>query len=205
MLYLMNKGDRMKFFLATKNKHKIEEFKRILNPLGIETLSEHNIDNPLTDVDETGATFEENAILKAKSAMIQTGLPSIADDSGLCVDYLDGEPGIYSARFAGEPTDNDKNNEKLLTLLKDVPKEQRTAKFVCVIACVFPDGRTFTVNGECKGYIGFSPCGNKGFGYDPLFVSELGCFGELTEVNKDSISHRGRALECFCNEVKNYI
>lgn len=195
----------MKFFLATKNKHKIEEFTRMLNPLGIQTLSEHDLDKPLTDVEETGATFDENAILKAKSAMLETGLPSIADDSGLCVDYLDGAPGIYSARFAGEPTDNDKNNEKLLTLLKDVPVEKRGAKFVCVIACVFPDGRTFTVYGDCKGHIGFEPLGNKGFGYDPLFITEIGCFGEISDKQKDSISHRGRALTRFCEEIKKYI
>lgn len=191
----------MKFFLATKNKHKILEFTRILNSYGIEIISELDLEKPLDEVEENGSTFEENAFIKAEAAMTATDLPAIADDSGLCVDFLDGEPGIYSARFAGEPVDNDKNNEKLLDLLKGVPKEERTAKFVCSIACVFPDGRKLLATGECHGYIAEEKSGENGFGYDPLFVSEIGCFGVLSDEQKDSVSHRGRALEDFTNKI----
>lgn len=195
----------MKLFLASKNKHKILEFKRILAPLGIELVSEDQLEKPLTEVDETGTTFEENAYLKASAALKETGLPSIADDSGLCVDYLNGDPGIYSARFAGEPVDNDKNNEKLLNLLKGVPKEDRSARFVCSIVCVFPDGNKITAMGSCEGYIDFAPKGNNGFGYDPLFVSEIGSFGEISDAEKDSVSHRGRALEDFLNKITKFL
>lgn len=195
----------MTFFIASKNKHKIAEFKRILTPLNINVISEADLEHPLSEVDETGTTFEENAYLKAISSLGETGLPSIADDSGLCVDFLNGEPGIYSARFAGEPVDNDRNNQKLLTLLKDVPMEKRTAKFVCCIVCVFPDGRKITVNGECNGYIADALSGNKGFGYDPLFISEIGCFGQLTDEEKDSVSHRSRALKEFSEKIKYFI
>jgi len=195
----------MKLFLASKNKHKILEFKRILAPLGIELVSEDQLEKSLTEVDETGTTFEENAYLKASAALKETGLPSIADDSGLCVDYLNGDPGIYSARFAGEPVDNDKNNEKLLNLLKDVPKEDRSARFVCSIVCVFPDGNKITAMGSCEGYIDFAPKGNNGFGYDPLFVSEIGSFGEISDAEKDSVSHRGRALVDFSKKITKFL
>ena len=195
----------MKLFLASKNKHKILEFKRILAPLGIELVSEDQLEKPLTEVDETGTTFEENACLKASAALKETGLPSIADDSGLCVDYLNGDPGIYSARFAGDPVDNDKNNEKLLNLLKGVPKEDRSARFVCSIVCVFPDGNKITAMGSCEGYIDFAPKGNNGFGYDPLFVSEIGSFGEISDAEKDSVSHRGRALEDFLKKITKFL
>ena len=195
----------MKFFIASKNKHKIEEFIRILKPLNIEIVSEADLDSPLTEVEETGTTFEENAFLKAESAMKETGLPSIADDSGLCVDYLDGAPGIYSARFAGEPTDNKKNNEKLLSLLKDVPMEQRDAHFLSCIACVFPNGDKIISYGRCFGKISFDYIGNNGFGYDPLFISKLGSFGEISGEEKDSISHRGVALKDFADKLSTYL
>lgn len=195
----------MKFFIASKNRHKIAEFKRILLPLGIEVVSETDLELELSDVEETGSTFAENAQLKARSAMKETGLPSVADDSGLCVDWLNGAPGIYSARFAGEPTDNDRNNKKLLELLRDVPDENRTAKFMCCIVCVFPDGREIVASGECPGKIALAPSGNKGFGYDPLFISEIGCFGELTDDEKDSVSHRGKALISFSEKIKEFI
>ena len=191
----------MKYFIATKNQHKLLELERILKPLGIEVISENDLDEPLADVNETGKTFEENAIIKAKAGFMATGLPSIADDSGLCVDYLDGAPGIYSARFAGEPTDNAKNNEKLLNLLDGVPAEKRTARFVSAVACVFSLDHYFTVRGECEGHIGFEPKGTKGFGYDPLFISEIGCFGELTDAQKDSVSHRGKSLDKLYNKL----
>ena len=195
----------MQFLLATKNKHKLNEFMRIFNELGLELISEADLNTPLDEVDETGTTFEENAFLKANGAMLATGLPSIADDSGLCVDYLNGEPGIYSARFAGEPVDNDKNNEKLLNLLSGVKHEDRTAKFVSSIVCVFPNGDTITANGECHGYIAEEKSGENGFGYDPLFVSSIGCFGTISDKEKDSVSHRGRALAEFSKKLYEYL
>ena len=195
----------MKLFIASKNKHKIEEFLRILKPLNIEVLSEADLDKPLAEVDENGTTFEENALLKATAAMQETGLPSIADDSGLCVDFLGGAPGIYSARFAGEPTDNEKNNEKLLDMLKDVPMEKRDAHFLSCIACVFPHGDKIIAVGKCFGKIAFEYHGTNGFGYDPLFISQLGSFGEISGEEKDSISHRGVALKDFAKKLSEYL
>lgn len=185
----------MTFFVATKNEGKKKELLRILMPLGIDVISEKDLKEHLDDVVEDGATFEENALIKARAACLATGLPSVADDSGLCVDALGGAPGIYTARFAGEPSDSAKNNEKLLKVMNGVPMEKRTARFVSAVACVFPDGREFTVRGECEGKIAFELRGSKGFGYDPLFISELGCFGEISDDEKDSISHRGAALK----------
>ena len=185
----------MTFFVATKNEGKKKELLRILMPLGIDVISEKDLKEPLDDVVEDGTSFEENALIKARAACIATGLPSVADDSGLCVDALGGAPGIYTARFAGEPSDSAKNNQKLLRVMSGVPMEKRTARFVSAVACVFPDGREFTVRGECEGKIAFELSGSKGFGYDPLFISELGCFGEISDEEKDSISHRGAALK----------
>ena len=193
----------MKIFIATKNQKKLEELSRILLPLGFEVLSEKDLQKPLPEVEETGTTFEENAILKAEAGIKQTGLISIADDSGLCVDYLNGAPGIYSARYSGGHGNDGDNNKKLLEELKGVPKEKRTAYYVAAIACVFPDGRSFTVRGECHGHIAEEETGNRGFGYDPLFISEKGCFGLLSAEEKDSISHRGRALVKFKEELLN--
>lgn len=185
----------MTFFVATKNEGKKKELLRILKPLGIDVISEKDLKEPLPDVIENGNTFEENALIKARFACKATSLPSVADDSGLCVDALGGAPGIYTARFAGEPSNSARNNEKLLSVMKDVPENKRTARFVSAVACVFPDGREFTVRGECEGKIAFSLNGDKGFGYDPLFISELGCFGEISDEQKDSISHRAKALK----------
>lgn len=191
----------MKFFIATKNAHKLREFLQIFQGTGIEIISENDLDKPLEEAEETGVTFEENALIKAKSGLLATGLPSIADDSGLCVDYLDGAPGVYSARYAGEHGDDSANNQKLLAELEGVPEEMRTARFISAIACVFPDGREFTVIGKCEGKIGFSLSGKSGFGYDPLFISEKGCFGEITPEEKNAISHRSRAIALFREEL----
>ena len=195
----------MKFILATKNLKKLKELQRILIPLGHEVISEGDLQKPLAEVVEDADSFEGNALLTARAAMKQTGLAAVADDSGLCVDYLDGAPGVYSARYAGEGKDDEQNNEKLLNALKGLPKEKRTARYVSAIAVVFPDGREFTVRGTCEGYIADHREGKNGFGYDPLFVGELGCFGLLTDSEKDSISHRGRALAKMVEELKNYI
>ena len=196
----------MKVFIATKNQKKVKELKRILIPMGFDVLSEADLDFPFKDAVEDGLTFEENAIIKAKSGLLQTGLISVADDSGICVDYLDGRPGVFSARYSGEHGNDEMNNDKLLSELSGVPMENRTAYYVAAIACVFPDGKQFTVRGECHGHIAFErQQGNGGLGYDPLFISEKGPFSQITAEEKDAISHRGKALIKFKEELKKYI
>ena len=191
----------MKFFIATKNAHKIIEISRILIPMGFEVISEKDLDFSLPEVEETGTTFEENALIKAMAAHKATGLAAVADDSCLCFDYLDGAPGVFSARFSGGD-DND-NNAKVLQLLEGVPYEKRTARYVAAIACVFENGESFTVRGECEGHISDHLSGNNGFGYDPMFISEVGCFGEVSAEEKDKVSHRGRALKKLKTELEN--
>ncbi len=195
----------MKVFIATKNAKKLIELERILTPLGFEVLSEKDLDKPLGEVEETGTTFAENALLKAKAGLELTGLISVADDSGICVDYLKGAPGIYSARYSGGHGNDEENNKKILRELEGVPMEQRGAHYSAAIACVFPDGRSFTVQGDCFGHIAFEESGTQGFGYDPLFISEKGCFGHLSAEEKDEISHRGKALRLFKEELTKYI
>lgn len=195
----------MKIFIATKNKKKLRELERILIPMGFEVLSQKDFSEEFPDVEENGTTFEENALTKAKAGLKNTGLISVAEDSGICVDYLGGAPGIYSARYSGEHGDDESNNDKLLSELEGVPLEKRTGRYVAAIACVFPDGREFTVRGECEGKIAFERQGTQGFGYDPLFISELGCFGLLSDEQKDSISHRGKALRLFKERLEEEI
>ena len=195
----------MKIFIATKNQKKLCELSRILVPMGFEVLSQKDFSEEFTEPVEDGTTFEENAIIKAKDGLKNTGFISVADDSGICVDYLGGAPGIYSARYSGEHGNDDSNNQKLLCELDGVPMEKRTARYVAAIACVFPDGKQFTVRGECEGKIALEPRGTGGFGYDPYFISELGYMAELTPEQKDSISHRGKALRLFKEELKKYI
>ena len=194
----------MKIFIATKNHNKLKELERILKPMGFEVLSENDLEKPLPEVEETGTTYEENALLKAHSGLKETGRITVADDSGLSVDILDGAPGLYSARYSGSAT-YASNNEKLLAALKGVPRDKRTAVFVSAIACVFPDGREFTVRGECRGYVAEECRGSCGFGYDPLFVCPAGCYAEMTAEEKDKVSHRGNALRAFKEELKKYI
>lgn len=196
----------MKIFIATKNQKKLKELKRILIPMGFDVLCEADLDFPFKDAVEDGETFEENAIIKAKSGLSQTGFITVADDSGICVDYLGGAPGVYSARYAGEHGNDELNNDKLLSELSGVTMEKRTAYYVAAIACVFPDGRKFTVRGECHGHIAYERQeGDGGFGYDPLFISENGPFSQLSAEEKDAISHRGKALRLFAEELKKYI
>lgn len=195
----------MKIFIATKNKKKLDELERILLPMGFDVLSEKDFAEKFPEVEENGITFEENALTKAKAGLKNTGLITVADDSGICVDYLDGAPGVFSARYSGEHGDDSSNNEKLLRELEGVPDNKRTARYVAAVACVFPDGRQFVVRGECEGKIAISPFGNGGFGYDPLFISELGVMATLTADQKDSISHRGKALKLFSEELKKFI
>lgn len=195
----------MKIFIATKNQKKLIELSRILEPMGFCVVCEKDLVKPIQEVEENGTTFEENALIKAKAGLQETGYISVADDSGICVDYLNGAPGIYSARYSGGHGNDEDNNKKILRELEGVPMEKRTAYYAAAIACVFPDGREFTVRGECHGHIAFEESGTCGFGYDPLFISEKGCFGHLSAEDKDSISHRGKALRLFKEELKKYI
>lgn len=195
----------MDFLIATHNMKKRDELQRILSPLGVHVLTADEAGVDLTDVEETGTTFEENALLKARSGCKEGKMPCIADDSGLCVDALDGAPGVYSARFAGEHGNDDKNNQKLLSLLSDVPPEKRTARFVSTVACVFPDGRELVVRGECEGKIGYEKRGENGFGYDPLFYVGERTFAEFTPEEKDAVSHRGNALRALSKALPAYL
>lgn len=195
----------MDFLIATHNLKKRDELQRILSPLGIHVLTADEASVDLTDVEETGTTFEENALLKARSGAKEGNMPCIADDSGLCVDALGGAPGVYSARYAGEHGNDAKNNAKLLDALSDVPTEKRTAQFVSCVACVFPDGRELTVQGEVKGIIGYQPKGENGFGYDPLFYVGERSFAEFTSAEKDAVSHRGNALRGLAKELPKYL
>ena len=185
----------MKLVLASRNTGKIEELKALLAPLNVEVVSLRDFPD-LPEVAEDGATFAENAIQKARAVAAATGLLALADDSGLEVDYLNGAPGVFSARFAGAGHDDRANNEKLLHLLAGVPPEKRTARFRCVVAIATPDGDIYTAEGACAGVITGEPRGDRGFGYDPLFfVPHLGkTFAELEPAVKNAISHRAQAL-----------
>lgn len=190
----------MTFVIATHNAKKLKELKRILEPLGFDAV----IREDLPEVEETGTTFAENALLKAESACKVTGMPAIADDSGLVVDALGGAPGVYSARYAGEGATDRQRYEKLLDELREVPTEQRTARFVSAVCCVFPDGTILTAEGACEGIIAFEPKGEGGFGYDPIFLVGERSYAEMTAEEKDSISHRGRALAKLAQELENW-
>lgn len=195
----------MDFILATNNMKKLAEMQRILSPLGINVVTAKMLGITLEEVEEDGDTFEANAKIKALAACKETNMPAIADDSGLCVDYLDGAPGIFSARFAGDHGNDELNNDLLLEKLEGVPAEERTAHYVCAICCEFPDGKEIIVRGECEGYIGFERDGNEGFGYDPLFLVEGRAFGRYTAEEKDKISHRGKALRLLTKELEKLI
>lgn len=185
----------MKILIATHNKHKLTEMERILAPMGYEVVTDREIGISLTDVEETGTTFIENARIKAESGCKESGLICIADDSGLCVDALGGAPGVYSARYSGIHGDDEANIVKLLNELKDVPHEKRTAHFQCSICISFPDGSEITAEGKCEGKIGYEKRGENGFGYDPVFMVGDKSFAELSSDEKDAISHRGNALK----------
>ncbi len=195
----------MKILIATHNKKKRIELERILSPLGIQIVTDSDINFKLRDVEENGSTFEENAYIKAVAGCEDSGFPCIADDSGLEVDALDGAPGIYTARYSGVHGDDEANIDKLLENLKDTPDEERTARFVCAVCCVFPDGRYITVKGICEGMIYHERHGNGGFGYDPVFCCDGKPFGEISAEEKDKVSHRGNALRLLADELKNFI
>lgn len=185
----------MKIVAATNNVGKLKEIKSILQSDEIEivSLKEAGVE---VDPEENGCTFEENALIKARAVMEASGMPAISDDSGLCVDYLDGAPGIYSARYAGEEATDAERIEKLLSELKDVPRQQRKAFFVSCAAFVSPEGVELTAQGTVDGYITEAPDGDGGFGYDPVFfaTSLRKTFGSMSESEKNQISHRGRAM-----------
>lgn len=188
----------MKFIIATGNPKKLIELNRILNPLGIDAITAKEASINLEDVEETGKTFEENAKIKAMAAAKLTNLAVVADDTGLCVDALNGAPGVYTARYAGENATDQQRYEKLLSALKGVPHEKRTAHFSTCICCILPNKEEIIVSGRCDGFIAQKPHGTNGFGYDPVFELENGeSLAELTAKEKDKISHRGNALRNF--------
>ena len=195
----------MKLVLASRNRHKIDEIKRVLGGCGIDNVQILSLDDIgyVGEIEENGTTFEENAVIKAKAAA-DMGYMSIADDSGLEVDALDGRPGVYSARYAGEPCNDENNNDKLLNELENTPDEKRTAKFVSVIAFIDPEKpeNSFTVRGECPGVMLRERRGNGGFGYDPLFYlpSLDKTYAEITTEEKNAVSHRGKSMRLFAKK-----
>lgn len=197
----------MKVILASRNEGKLREMRIILSKYGMDVVSRDDAGIPAFEVEETGTTFEENSYLKAKAIMEASGCPTIADDSGLVVDALGGEPGVYSARYAGEGCTDDDNNELLLRRMESVPDGERSARFVSVITMLFPDGRKLVAKGTVEGRIDRCLDGEGGFGYDPLFIPDgYGrSFGVLSSEIKNSISHRAKALselEMLLNEEK---
>lgn len=194
----------MKIVMATKNAHKIVEMRALLEGLDIEVLSEADAGVDI-EVEETGETFEENSLLKAKSVMEATGLPAVADDSGLCVAALGGGPGVYSARYGGEGLSDKDRYELVLENLKG--QLDRSAKFVSVLTACFPDGTVLTARGECPGLITYTPRGDGDFGYDPIFLvpEKRKTFAEMAGEEKNSISHRGRAMAKFREQLGEYL
>ena len=194
----------MKLVLASKNSHKLVEMRDILSQLGVEVVLESDVGIDV-DVEETGTTFEENAFLKAHAVMEASGLPAIADDSGLCVDALGGAPGVYSARYGGPGLDDAGRYRLLLDNLRG--QLDRRGKFVSAICCCFPNGDTVTARGECPGTIAYAPRGENGFGYDPIFFlpSLKKTFAQLPPGEKNAISHRGNALREFKTELEKYL
>ena len=194
-----------KLVLATRNQGKIVEFRRIMDaraPGAIELMVVDQFPD-LVDVEETGSTFEENSLLKARYTCQATGLPAIADDSGLCVDALNGDPGIFSARWAGSHGNDQANLEKVLDQLKDVADEKRTAHFMCVASLVLPDGREQVAEGRFEGHILHAPVGENGFGYDPIF-QPMGLSissAQMSAEEKDLVSHRGKSLRAIAPHV----
>lgn len=193
------------FVIATGNKNKVREIGRILAPLGIRAVSADEKGIDLSVVVEDGDSFAANAAIKAKYAYSQCRCPVIADDSGLCVDALDGRPGIYSARYGGEELGYAGKISLLLGELADVPDERRGAHFSCAVCCILDYDTVIEVEGRCEGRIAFEPSGDGGFGYDPVFTVNGRSFASLTAMEKDRISHRGSALRLLRNELLRYV
>ena len=194
----------MKFVLASQNKHKLVEMQSILAAHGVEVVLEADVGLNV-DVEETGETFAENAMLKARAVMEASGLPAIADDSGVCVDALNSAPGVYSARYGGPELDDAARYRLLLENMRGA--RTRTAHFTSCIACVFPNGDTLEAEGVCPGTIAFAPQGTGGFGYDPIFfLPQLRkTYAQLTPEEKAAVSHRGRALAVFEEKLRAYL
>ena len=194
----------MKFVLASQNHHKLVEMQEILSDHGVEVVLEEDIGLHV-EVEETGSTFAENAMLKARAVMERSGLPAIADDSGVCVDALDGAPGIYSARYGGPELDDVGRYQLLLNVMRG--QTNRAAHFTSAIACIFPNGDTIEAEGQCPGTIAFAPMGNGGFGYDPVFfLPQLRkTYAQLTPEEKAAVSHRGKALAVFDEKLREYL
>lgn len=194
----------MKLVLASQNPKKLEELGDILSHMGVEVCLQSDL-GVSVEVEETGTTFEENSLLKARAVMEATGMPAVADDSGLCVDALNGAPGVYSARYGGEGLDDTARYRLLLENMRG--QSPRTARFVSVITCCFPNGDVITARGECEGTIAFAPIGAGGFGYDPVFfLPELKkTFAQLSPEEKNAISHRGKALVVFRGKLETYL
>lgn len=190
--------------LASKNPKKLLELQAILSAQGIEVVLESQVGIDV-DVEETGTTFEENAFLKAHAVMEASGLPAVADDSGLCVDALNGAPGVYSARYGGPELDDVGRYRLLLENMRG--QLDRRCRFVSAICCCFPNGDRVEARGECPGTLAYAPKGSDGFGYDPIFFlpERKKTFAELTAEEKNAISHRGRALEAFGEKLKAYL
>lgn len=195
-----------KIIFATTNEGKMDEIRAILKDVDVELVSLKDAGlNP--DIEENGATFEENAIIKAKAVMELTGEMVLADDSGIEVDYMDKAPGVYSARFLGEDTPYSVKNQYIIDKLKNAKEGERSARFVCVIACAFPNGEVITRRGTVEGFIAKQICGSHGFGYDPIFyIPEFGCTtAEMSPEHKNQISHRGIALRAMKDAIKKYM
>ena len=194
----------MKFVLASQNKHKLVEMQQILSAQGVEVVLQGDLGLHV-DVEETGTTFAENAMLKAVAVMKASGLPAIADDSGVCVDGLNGAPGVYSARYGGPELDDVMRYKLLLENMRGVTN--RAAHFTSAIACVFPNGDTLEAEGICPGTIAFAPQGDGGFGYDPVFyLPQLKkTYAQLTAEEKAAVSHRGKALAVFDGKLREYL
>lgn len=190
----------MQVVVASNNEGKVREIRHVLEPLGWDVLRAGDLGGEAPEVEETGFTFLENALLKARAFAERFDCVALADDSGLEVDALGGAPGVRSARYAGEPSDDVANNAKLLSELAQVPEGERGARFRCVVAVVWPDGRVLAADGVCEGSIGFEPKGSGGFGYDPLFWPAAApgrTMAELSPAEKSAISHRGSALRAL--------
>ena len=203
----LNEEWYMKVVLASKNKHKLVEISQITEKFDIQLVLESDLGVDI-DVEETGSTFEENSFLKANAVMQATGLPALADDSGIAVDALNGEPGIYSARYGfDESLDDAGRVQLLLKNMKDVPDDKRQAKFVCVITLVTPDGNSIQARGEVHGFVTHAPAGEGGFGYDPVFLlpGTGKTFGQLSQEEKSAVSHRGKALKEFAGKLETHL
>lgn len=194
----------MKFVLATQNMKKLEELRKVLSDLGVEVASEAELGVKI-EVEETGETFAENSLLKAKAVMEATGLPAIADDSGLCVKALNGGPGVYSARFGGEGLDDKGRYMLLLQMMQG--QGDRSAYFHTTITCAFPNGDVLQADGECHGTIAYVPMGDDGFGYNPVFFvpDKRKTFAQMTLEERSAISHRGNALRKFKEILAEYL